>query len=256
MPDDGPVDLSDYARGLAVWLVRPLAATRVRAWHITWVHFIVMVVAAICLRAGGLTGTGWAALLLMVKNVLDAADGSLARLQQRPSRVGRFLDSNLDFVGHALFFAAVPGVDPVTRLAGFLFFTLQGSVFNYYMVWYRTVSGGDDTSRLREEADSPYSWDSPVIVQRLYRMYRVCYGWQDWIVDRLDRGLCPERSLPSRRLLALFSALGPGFQYLFIVMLLVAGIPQFIPDLFVYVFSVYSVCLLLARAQSCRRVSP
>ncbi|NIR44219.1 MAG: hypothetical protein GWN53_19055, partial [Gammaproteobacteria bacterium] len=53
---------------------------------------------AVCYAAGGpdLALVGTAA--LQAKNVLDAVDGSLARLRGRPSRIGRFLDTDMDAV--------------------------------------------------------------------------------------------------------------------------------------------------------------
>jgi len=247
-PQGGYVDLSDYGRGVAVWLARFLVNTPVRAWHVTIVHFCVMLVAAVLVSRQTLESYGAAALLLMIKNILDAVDGSLARLQDRPSRVGRFLDSNLDFVGNLVFFLSIPGIGFMTALTGFISLTFQGSVFNYYAVSYRTSRGGDTTSHVLEDATSPYPYDSPVVLNILYHMYRWLYGWQDFLVRKLDRMLADDGKLPSGRLMELFSMLGPGFQYLFIVLLLLLGIPQLIPDFFTYIFNVLMVCMLLIRA--------
>ena len=249
LPDHSYTDLSDYARGVAVFLIRPFVHTSLRAWHVTWIHFVVMVIAAGFVSTGTLAGYGWAALLIMLKNILDAADGSLARLQERPSRVGRFLDSNLDLVGNLVFFLAIPQTHLITRLMGFLSFTFQGSVFNYYAVRFRTDTGGDATSRVTESACSPYPYDNPLWMGILYRFYRYAYGWQDAVVRRLDGMLDPDDRLPSRRLMELFSVLGPGFQYLFVILLLLMGIPQLAPDLFTYGFNIYMVCLFLLRAE-------
>ncbi len=249
LPENSYTDLSDYARGVAVFLVRPFTETTLRAWHITWLHFGVMLVSAFFVSRGTLQGYGWAALLLMVKNVLDAADGSLARLQDRPSRVGRFLDSNLDILGNLVFFLSIPETHLITRLVGFLSFTFQGSVFNYYAVRFRTEAGGDSTSMVEESSRSPYPYDNPFWMAVLYRFYRYAYGWQDAGIRKLDQSLDPEDRLPSIRLMELFSVLGPGFQYLFIILLLLLGIPQLAPDLFTYGFNIYMVCLFLMRAE-------
>lgn len=247
-PQGGYVDLSDYGRGVAVWLARFLVDTPVRAWHVTVVHFCVMILASVLVSRQSLESYGAAALLLMIKNILDAVDGSLARLQERPSRVGRFLDSNLDFIGNLVFFLSIPGIGFMTALAGFISLTFQGSVFNYYAVAHRTAHGGDTTSHVREDAASPYPYDSPVALNILFHMYRWFYSWQDFLVRKLDGMLADDGKLPSGRLMELFSMLGPGFQYLFIVLLLVLGIPQLIPDFFTYIFNVLLVCTLLIRA--------
>ena len=40
-----------------------------------------------------------ACLLLVVKGVVDAIDGELARIRQRPSHVGRYWDTIADVIG-------------------------------------------------------------------------------------------------------------------------------------------------------------
>lgn len=242
-------DLSDYSRGIAVGIARLLAPTPIRAVHITLFHFLLMILAALCVHAGTLMSAGWAALFIVLKNILDAVDGSLARLQNRPSRVGRFMDSNLDFVGNLVFFVAIPGISLEARLVGFLAFTFQGSIFNFYSVWFRCEEGGDPTSRNVESAESPYPYDNPTVMKWLFAMYRVCYAWQDRGVAVLDRFMAGrDAHHPDVRFMELASVLGPGFQYLAIIVFLVMGIPAAIPDMFIFIFNIYAVVLLLSRS--------
>jgi len=249
--DSAYVDLSDYARGPAIFIARLLAPTPVRAAHVTWFHFLLMLGAALFLHQGTIIPLGIAALLIVLKNLFDAVDGSLARLQNRPSRVGRFLDSNLDFIGNMVFFLAIPGISVEGRIAGFLAFTFQGSIFNFYAVWYRTAHDGDTTSRMVETGNSPYDYDDPRAMRVLFLMYRVFYSWQDRGVAVLDHFVAGRNApTPNSRFMELSSALGPGFQYLAIIFFLVLGVPAAIPDTFIFGFGIYTVTLLLTRNTS------
>ncbi len=245
------VDLSDYARGVAVFIAHLLAPTSIHAVQITWFHFLLMLGAAFCLHLGTMISMGAAALLIALKNLFDAVDGSLARLQNRPSRVGRFLDSNLDFLGNLALFLAIPGLSFGARMAGFFAFIFQGSIYNYYSVRYRETYGGDNTSRVAETADSPYDYDNPKALGILFILYRIFYLWQDKAAAVLDRFVAGRAALvPDSKFMELSSVLGPGFQYLAIIFFLILGIPQAIPDVFIFVFGIYTVILLLTRGES------
>ncbi len=251
MGDSPYVDLSDYARGAAVFIAQMLASTSIHSVQVTWFHFLLMLGAAFCLHRGTMIFFGWAALLIALKNLFDAVDGSLARLQNRPSRVGRFLDSNLDLIGNLVLFLAIPKISLETRIAGFLAFILQGSIFNYYAVWYRTANNGDVTSKIVETGDSPYEYDDPRAMHVLFLMYRIFYAWQDRAVAVLDHFVAGRNApVPNSRFMELSSALGPGFQYLAIIFFLVLGIPAAIPDTFIFGFGIYAVTLLLTRSTS------
>ncbi len=249
---DSPyVDLSDYARGAAVFIARLLVPTPIRATQVTWFHFLLMLIAAICLHQGTMMAMGFAALLIELKNIFDAVDGSLARLQNRPSRVGRFLDSNLDFIGNLALFLAIPGISIEARIAGFFAFIFQGSIYNYYAVWYRFEHNGDKTSRLVESGDSPYEYDDPRTLRILFILYRIFYLWQDRGVAVLDRFVAGKTApAPKNHFMELSSVLAPGFQYLAIIFFLVLGTPAAIPDTFIFVFGIYTVMLLLTRSPS------
>ena len=79
------VDLSDYARPLAVWIARRLRDTAVTAPDVTAFWGVIGVTAAFCYAVGGYQYALLGTALMQAKNVLDAVDGSLARLQVRPS---------------------------------------------------------------------------------------------------------------------------------------------------------------------------
>jgi phosphatidylglycerophosphate synthase len=243
------VDLSDYARPLAVWIARRLRDTSVVAPDVTVVWGVVGIVAAFCYAVGGYQYALLGAALIQVKNVLDAVDGSLARLQVRLSRVGRFLDSLGDAVVSAALYVAlaiaVARERPVAHAAALaaaalVLSLLQGSVFNYYQVRYRQRRGGDRTSLVRErltDYDRVYYEDRPLALGLLRQMigaYNWIYGWQDVLVQRIDRwaaaplAACGRDEVADllrddRRLLTVLSALGPGMQILILDLYTIAG---------------------------------
>jgi phosphatidylglycerophosphate synthase len=243
------IDLSDYARPLAVWIAGRLKDTRVTAPGVTAVWGVIGMFGAFCYGAGGYRAALIGALAMQVKNILDAVDGSLARLQARPSRVGRFLDSIGDAVVAAALCAALAVAVARERAAiyaaalaaaALLFGLLQGSIFNYYYVRYRARRGGDTTSHVKEEltahdrihyAERPYAL---ALLRGLLAAYNWIYGWQDRLVQRIDawaarpltaagRGEEADRLRDDHRLLTAVSALGPGVQVLLLNLFSLAG---------------------------------
>ncbi|MEW2546328.1 CDP-alcohol phosphatidyltransferase family protein [Streptomyces sp. NPDC047002] len=92
---------------LARWLVRPLARTAVRPNHITTLRLALGLGAA-----WYAAGTGWwaqaaGAWLFALSNVIDHADGELARMTGRTSRAGHLYDIAVDCLVHVVFLAAL-----------------------------------------------------------------------------------------------------------------------------------------------------
>ncbi len=242
--DKNVVDLSDYGRQIAVFIAKPLAYAGVKAWQITIVHFFVMLWCCYLVYQNTVSSLVLAAILLEAKNILDAVDGSIARIQKRPSKAGRFLDSNLDFLGHFFLFAAIRDASLVLKLLGFFSFVFQGSVFNYYFVLFRHYDGGDTTSKIKENWENEYEYDNPFVVKILFLFYLLFYKWQDDIVDFIEQKILKcGRNKPDRIFLAYVSIFGPGFQYLFVMLFFVAGKPSLIPLFFILP---YNGLLLLA----------
>ena len=108
-----------------------------------------------------------AALLVQLKTVLDNADGQLARLTDRVTAFGRYLDSECDLLVNAALFAAVGWLtgSPLAAAAGFVAITVVLSV-NFNLE--RLARG------------FPAAWDKSV----LGRVYGLMYGWQDRLVER------------------------------------------------------------------------
>ena len=101
------LDLSDYARPIARQLTRALVNTRITPIQITIAYTLIGLIAALLFATGIYLNSVIAGALLLVKSTLDAVDGSLARARQRPSRVGRFLDSICDYFINAAVFLGI-----------------------------------------------------------------------------------------------------------------------------------------------------
>jgi archaetidylinositol phosphate synthase len=152
-------------RPLAQLVVAALAPLRVPPPAVVLASTAAGVAAAVELASGRLVA---AALLIQLKTLLDNADGQLARLTNRVTAFGRYLDSECDLLVNAALFAAVGSWTGnwIAAAAGFVAVTAILSV-NFNL------------ERLARRA--PASWDSSV----LGRLYGVLYGWQDILVERL-----------------------------------------------------------------------
>jgi hypothetical protein len=259
------LDLSDYARPLARVLTRWLVPTSVSPIHVT-LAFTALGVAAGALYATGSVGAAAAAgVLLVLKSLLDAVDGSLARARGRPSRVGRFLDSVCDYVVNAAVLFGI-GWSQSTEtgsawplgvaLLALEMMTWQGTTFNHYYVRYRHLIGGDTTSRIEESDDEPYPWDHPAALRALLGAYRVIYGWQDLWMTRLDTWITRDPESPTytdRRLLTLTTTMGLGFQLLVFAVLSWLGRAVWIPWLVLGPYSLLWLLLMVDRRLAASR---
>jgi len=88
-----PASVQNWARGAAEAVVRPLVRFGVTPNSITIVGFALNVLTAAVIASGRLS-TGGA--LLLFSAAFDMLDGAMARVINRPSRFGAFLDSVLD----------------------------------------------------------------------------------------------------------------------------------------------------------------
>ncbi len=237
------LDFSDYARPLA----RPLAefmARRDLSQHWATGAFIL----AGLLAGWAIRLEAWlpAAGLIFLKNLLDATDGWVARLREKPSRVGRYLDSLADFWLHGWWLSGLP-VAPTVWLVAWLAASLQGTAYNYYQVLYRWQMGGDRTSFPREEPTSPYPWDPAWLVRVLWWAYMLTYGWQDALMRGLDRRI--GRGTPDTAFLTMCSLLGLGMHLAIWVVCLLVGQPRWVPWIFLLPGNAILALVLVLRAR-------
>jgi len=197
------------------YAIRPLASVLVWVfyrmhWKPVWVVLLGVGVGSAA-AAGVASGMApWAlsagGALLLVKNLLDAADGQLARATDQVDRVGRFADALTDFwVNSAVALAlAVPlslqfGTPAAVGLAlatGFSL-VLQCSLFVFYQVSFLARRNHAAVNRTDERVRAEDANGSR-LERRLQRAYLWCYGWQDALMAWIDRRL--GASVPESRL--------------------------------------------------------
>ncbi len=242
-------DLSDYARPGAIWLVKLLLPTSIGAITLTWLFTAVGLVSVLLIfNRYALTLAGS---LLILKSLLDAADGEMARARNRPSHTGRYLDSINDLIlnGLVLFAIGIPLMVPVWKIAlTWTSFQLQGTIFNYFYVIKRHQASGDKTSRISEVASPiPYPQENPRVLFMLHKLYLIFYGWQDWIIDTMFKGnkITNSRSRPIPNwIMSLISIFGLGFQLLIIAILLCANSLELTFPIFLIVYNIIAALVV------------
>lgn len=92
---------------LARQMIMPLVTTSVTPNHLTTVRLFVGLACAYAFSLGGYMWGNLGALLLVVSNVVDHADGELARVSGKTSRIGHFYDLAADALVTILLFVGV-----------------------------------------------------------------------------------------------------------------------------------------------------
>ncbi|NNJ89841.1 MAG: CDP-alcohol phosphatidyltransferase family protein [Eudoraea sp.] len=210
------VDLSDYGRPAGKKIAYYLTSTSVTPIHITLLFLSCGILATICV----LYQYYWtAAALLVLKSILDAADGELARMKETPSYTGRYLDSISDMVLNILLIATIWYVTEgsvVYAILAIIGLQLQGTLYNYYYVILRNRFHGDTTSRIFEkEAPKAMAGEKQQYVTLLFKIYRFFYGPFDKIIYLLDSKAVSGKEFPKWFMTAV-SCFGLGFQLLII----------------------------------------
>lgn len=222
------IDLSDYARPVAVRIVEALRPTPVSSIQLTFAFFLAGLAGIACIASGHYA---LAALALMLKNVLDAADGEMARVRERPSHSGRFLDSIFDFaINLGIVAALYVEVATSLALAAFVFVSIefQGTIFNFYYLHQRRLLGGDTTSSVNEfDPPDPFAYESARVVSILHKFYVLCYGVFDQLMLAIEGERTIKEPLPNWYM-TLVSTMGLGFQLLIISLALLLGLVDFV----------------------------
>lgn len=228
------VDLSDYGRPIAKIIASSLKNTNFTPIHVT-IAFVISGVIGIAFILNG--QYWWAGFFLILKSILDAADGELARIKNTPSYTGRYLDSVSDIILNLLIFLAVHAIthgNLLYTLLAFLGLQLQGTLYNYYYVILRNSLQGDTTSRIFEDK-TPVALEGEKQrhVNILFKMYKLLYGAFDKTIYALDKNaskgtLCP------KWLMTAISTFGLGFQLLVISGMLIAGLKEYIIPFFMW----------------------
>lgn len=194
-------DISDEL--INTYLIRPLAGIGVRIIyhtpltpnHVTIASIAVGLIAAYFYLEGTALYNLIAGLCITAKDVLDSADGQLARARQQYSRSGRFLDSIGDIVVNAFVFCSITvalmynsGSATIVLLGVFAFVgtTLRVSYHVFYHTSFLHLKNSYEANRVTEEITHEDARGTRMTL-RLQRVFLFLYGWQDRLMVGIDR---------------------------------------------------------------------
>lgn len=243
-------DLSDYGRPLATFFARQLKDTRFTPIHVTLLFGVSGLLAIYCILSSNYLLAGF---FLILKSVIDAADGELARVKQTPSYTGRYLDSVFDILLNFLFLSAigyVSGTDFWLTALAFICIQLQGTLYNYYYVILRNKSvGADSTSKIFEyKAPKALFGENQQSVNFLFRLYSLCYGAFDKLIHLCDKEAYKVKTFPNW-FMTFLSIYGLGFQLLIMAIMLTMHLIHFIVPFFIG-YSVFLFIIIAIRRSS------
>lgn len=189
-------------RPVAGFVVSLLYKTSVTPNQVTIASTVAgLVAAAVYLNNEALT-TAVAGLMVTVKDVLDSADGQLARAKGQYTRIGRFLDSIGDFVVDLALFGAIGWIlyrstgdvwMILLAAVGLLGITLRVSYHVFYQTSFLHLEDRYVNNRLTEELTQDDLAGDPLALA-LQRMFLFIYGWQDRLMLRIDAWCRGERA--------------------------------------------------------------
>lgn len=222
------IDLSDYGRPFGRFIAKSLVHTKFTPIDVTTSFIVAGLCAVICIYNQWFLA---AALFIILKSILDAADGELSRLKNTPSYTGRYYDSIADLLLNALILTAICHVTNGSYFLAFIAFLglqLQGTVYNYYYVILRTSVAGDTTSRIFENITPvALAGESQRSVNIFYGLYAVLYRGFDKVIYFLDKEAMNGNNFP-KWFMTMVSIFGLGFQLLVMAIMLVLGLAHLI----------------------------
>ena len=243
--DRNVIDLSEWGRPIARIVARFLKEKPVSVMQVTNFHLLLTIFSAWLILEGH---TVIACSLLIVKGVIDAVDGELARIRERPSHVGRYWDTVADTIGLVAVmwaFGVLFAWKPSLTFALILATLFQYSLFNHYSILMRALGSGDATSRIDERVRPvAHPWEKQSNVNILHSVYLFFFSWQDSIIG----GLAGKGSKNLVFELTVSSSLGFGMQSLVIFALAVTENLNYLPELILGVnMSLMALVLLRSR---------
>jgi phosphatidylglycerophosphate synthase len=192
-------------RPVAGLLVRALHRTRVTPNQVTIAATVSGLAAAALYWQGTPILTACAGLCLTGKDLLDSADGQLARAKGMFSRAGRFLDSIGDLLVNLTVFTAIAVAmvrsgegagAPFLCLCAFLGVSLRVSYHVFYQTAFLHLRNVYTGNRISEEIREEDMREDRLTLS-LHRTFLIFYGWQDAFIARLDAA-CRGRSATAR----------------------------------------------------------
>jgi hypothetical protein len=236
------LDLSDYGRPFGKFLANTLKNTRFTPIHVTLLFGVSGLLAIYFILEGSYYFAGF---FIILKSMIDAADGELARIKNTPSYTGRYLDSVFDIILNFLFLMTICYVSKTSfwlTILAFIGIQLQGTLYNYYYVILRNKSvGGDTTSKIFEyKSPRALPGETQKSVDILFRIYTIVYGTFDKIIHTLDQEAYKVKTFPNW-FMTVLSIYGLGFQLLIIAVMLPMGLIEYIIPFFI----IYTVLIFV-----------
>jgi phosphatidylglycerophosphate synthase len=184
------------------YLLRPIAGMIVWALYdtpitpnqVTIVSILSGMTAAIFYLKGTANAFIVAGLLMTIKDILDSADGQLARAKQQQSRTGRFLDSIGDFIVDAAVFGSIGWTLYILKsdwlmlflaFAGLIGISLRVSYHVFYQVHFLHLQKQYGINRIMEEVRYEDISNGGIELTLQY-IFQFIYGWQDKLMARID----------------------------------------------------------------------
>ena len=228
------LDFSDYGRPLAKVFANQLKNTFVTPVQVTFLFGISGLLAIYCILNSFFVASG---IFLLLKSVIDAADGELSRVKNTPSYTGRYLDSIFDNILNLLFLLSICLASDSsiwTTLAAFLCMQFQGTLYNYYYVILRHNSEGGDVTSSIFESQSPVAFpgENQRTVDLLFRIFNFLYLPFDRIIYELDKEAVEVSTFP-KWFMSMVSLYGLGFQLLIMAVMLSFGLIGYIVPFFI-----------------------
>ncbi|MFV8322928.1 CDP-alcohol phosphatidyltransferase family protein [uncultured Flavobacterium sp.] len=236
------LDLSDYGRPFGKFLANKLKNTRFTPIHVTLLFGVSGLIAIYCILQGSYY---LASFFIILKSMIDAADGELARLKNTPSYTGRYLDSVFDIILNFMFLMTICYVSKTSfwfTILAFIGIQLQGTLYNYYYVILRNKSvGGDTTSKIFEyKSPKALPGETQKSVDILFQIYTIVYGTFDKIIHILDKEAYKVKTFPNW-FMTVLSIYGLGFQLLIIAVMLPMDLIEYIIPFFI----IYTVLIFV-----------
>ena len=181
-------------RPIAGFVVYVLYPTPITPNQVTIASTVAGLIAAGFYLQNEVASTAIAGLLVTLKDLLDSADGQLARARQQYTRIGRFLDSIGDFVVDVAVFGAIgwvlysltgSGWMIVLALLGLVGITLRVSYHVFCQTSFLHLEEKYQTNRVTEEITKEDLTGDPLALT-LQRVFQAIYGWQDRMMIRID----------------------------------------------------------------------
>jgi phosphatidylglycerophosphate synthase len=245
--EDRFFDISDYGRPFAKAMANALHKTKFTPIHATLLFGIAGVGAVICILTNHFFAV---AILLVIKSILDALDGELARVKNTPSYIGRYLDSIFDIILNFFILFSVGYIshtNPIFTFIAFLSIQMQGTLYNYYYVILRNkLQGGDTTSKIFEYKEPiAYSTESQKTVHVMYTIFNILYSFFDKTIHLLDTSAYKTKNLPNW-FMSIVSIYGLGFQLLIIGIMLIVQLQNIIIPFFI-IYNVFIFIFIAIR---------